>query len=93
MCESSANARLFPNGTWHSTWEVKSGSKVCRYERFARELGFSTALAYEAIFQVAVSGLFPALYQRIEVGVRGRAKRLLERGSYGTPGRIAIRRH
>jgi len=71
---------------------VKSGSKVCRYERFTREPGFSTALAYEAIFQVAVSELFPGLYQRIEAGVRARAKRLMGRKCNGKPRRDSIRR-
>jgi transcriptional regulator with XRE-family HTH domain len=71
---------------------VASGSKVCRYERFTREPGFSTALAYEAIFQVAVSELFPGLYQRIEAGVRARAKRLMERKSDGKPSRGSMRR-
>ena len=57
----------------------QSGSKVCRYERFAREPGFATALAYEAIFRRPVAELFPGLYQKMQAEVRARATVLLER--------------
>ncbi len=70
-----------------------SGSKVSRYERFARQPGFMTALAYEAIFQVSVSELFPGLYQTIETGVRARAKKLMERKSNGRQSRSSVRRY
>jgi len=71
---------------------AKSGSKVSRYERFTREPNFSTALAYEAIFQVAVSELFPGQYQRAEAGVRARAKRLMGRKYTGRAGQGSTRR-
>jgi transcriptional regulator with XRE-family HTH domain len=71
---------------------VVSGSKVSRYERFTREPGLYTALAYEAIFQCMVSELFPGLYLRIEAEVRARAKTLMERKSNGKPNRVSIRR-
>jgi transcriptional regulator with XRE-family HTH domain len=54
----------------------KSGAKVCRYERFKREPGLQTALAYVAIFQKPVSDLFPGLYQEIARNVRARAAKL-----------------
>ena len=57
---------------------TSGGSKVSRYERFAHTPGFLTALAYEAIFRVPVSDLFPGEYQKIGRGVRRRAKKLLE---------------
>ncbi|MGP8239422.1 MAG: hypothetical protein ACLQVW_28955, partial [Limisphaerales bacterium] len=72
---------------------AQSGSKVSRYERFAREPGFATALAYEAIFQVSVSELFPGMYHRIEAGVRARAKKLMGRKSNGKSTRSFVRRY
>ncbi len=54
----------------------KSGAKVCRYERFKREPGLQTVLAYVAIFQKPVSDLFPGLYQEIAGNVRARAAKL-----------------
>ncbi len=55
---------------------TQSGAKVCRHERFMREPGLETALAYEAIFQRSVSELFPGLYQKIQMQVKARAKSL-----------------
>ena len=71
---------------------VTSASKVSRYERFTREPGFYTALAYEAIFRRPVSELFPGLYQKIEAEVRARAKTLLEKKHDGKPSHITARR-
>lgn len=53
---------------------TQSGTKVCRYERFLREPGLHTALAYQAIFNRPVSELFPGLYEKIQREVRARAK-------------------
>ena len=61
----------------------QSGSKVSRYELFAREPGLQTALAYEAIFQRPVSELFPGLYEKIQSVVRARAKKLQQKGFRG----------
>lgn len=58
---------------------AESGAKVCRYERFAREPGLQTALAYEVIFQKPVSELFAGLYQTMEQDVAERAKILARR--------------
>ena len=55
---------------------AESGAKVCRYERFARDPGLETALAYEALFQKPVSELLAGLYQKIEKQVAARAKAL-----------------
>ena len=54
-----------------------SGAKACRYERFARDPGLRTALAYEAIFQRPIRELFAGLYDEIEREVAERAKRLV----------------
>jgi len=40
----------------------RSGAKVSRYERFARQPTLQTALAYEAIFGVPVRELFAGIY-------------------------------
>lgn len=55
---------------------TQSGAKVCRYERFARDPGLETALAYEAIFHRPVSELFGGIYHKIEQKVAARAKAL-----------------
>ena len=55
---------------------TQSGAKVCRHERFIREPGLETALAYEAIFRRPVSELFPGLYEKIKMEVKARAKSL-----------------
>ena len=65
---------------------AQSGTKACRYERFARVPSLETALAYEAIFKTPVSELFGGLYQKVEREVAERAKILAERSDYGTSG-------
>jgi len=62
---------------------AESGAKVCRYERFAREPGLQTALAYQAVFRRPVSELFGGLYREIEKKVASRAMTLLERVDQG----------
>lgn len=57
---------------------TKSGAKVSRYERFAREPSLKTALEYEAIFQRSVSELFGGMYQDAEQNVVKRAQLLLQ---------------
>lgn len=58
---------------------TKSGAKVSRYERFAREPNLETALAFEVIFQRPASELFGGLYQKVEQEVAARATILAER--------------
>jgi transcriptional regulator with XRE-family HTH domain len=55
------------------------GTKVSRYERFARTPGLETALAYEAIFGISVRELFAGVYQRVERVARRRAQLLQKR--------------
>ena len=52
------------------------GSKVSRYEQFAREPSLETALAYEVIFQKPVKELFAGLYEEVEQQVAERAAAL-----------------
>jgi len=58
---------------------AENGTKVCRYERFARTPSLETAFACEALFGTPASELFPGLYQQSERKVMERAKRLLAR--------------
>src|SRR4051812_49992914 len=70
----------------------QSGAKVCRYERFFREPGLQTALAYEVIFDRSVSELFPALFEKTQVEVRERAKKLEEKEFGGSSSRLIARK-
>jgi transcriptional regulator with XRE-family HTH domain len=71
----------------------QGGSKVCRYERFAREPSLETALAFEVIFQRPASELFGGLYQKIEQEVAVRAKTLTHKIDHGKPNRLTAHKH
>src|ERR1035441_2972277 len=71
---------------------VQSGAKVCRHERFSREPGLQTALAYEAIYQKPVSELFPGLFEKIQREVKARAKILEHRTFAGNMIPVATRK-
>lgn len=64
-----------------------SGAKVCRYERFIREPGLETALAFEVIFQKSVREIFAGLYRKVEQQVTARAKILAHRKVSNKQGR------
>ena len=57
----------------------KSGSKVSRYERFARTPTLETTFAYEALFKVPASDLFSGIFQRVERDTAKRAKVLVRK--------------
>jgi len=65
---------------------AESGAKTSRYERFAREPGFRTALACEAVFQKPIRELFAGLYEQIEREVAERAKKLALKTNHRNPG-------
>jgi hypothetical protein len=71
---------------------TKSASKVCRHERFSRDPGFETALAFEVIFQQPIRELFAGLYQKIENEVAARARILAARPKQKKPNWRARRR-
>ena len=71
---------------------VNSSSKVCRYERFTREPGLYTSLAYEAIFRRPTSELFPGIFERIETAVKARAKRLLNKNNKKHLSQLSMRK-
>ena len=54
------------------------GSKVSRYERFAREPTLATALACEALFGVPLRELFAGMYDEALDAVSARARSLTE---------------
>ena len=56
----------------------RSGAKVSRYERFAREPTLQTALAYEAVFGAPVSELFGGVYEQSRAAIQVRAGLLAE---------------
>lgn len=56
-----------------------SGSKVSRYERFARRPTLETALALEIILGVPVADLFAGVREELEPDIKRRARRLLRR--------------
>src|SRR5579862_2621638 len=64
---------------------IKSGSKVCRHERFSRDPNFETGLAFEVIFQQPIRELFAGLYQEIENEVAARARILAARPEQKKP--------
>jgi hypothetical protein len=65
------------------------GSKVSRDENMAREPSLRTALAYEAIYGIAVRDLFAGLYETVEQDVAKRAKLL----TYRTLTKASPQRH
>jgi hypothetical protein len=52
----------------------EDGRKVSRYETLLHLPNLETALAYEAIYKMQVSELFPSLYEEAEKKVAERAK-------------------
>src|SRR6202789_234193 len=71
---------------------AESGAKTSRYERFAREPGFRTALACEAVFQRPIRELFAGLYEQIEREVAHRAKKLALKNDRKKSGRHTARK-
>ena len=70
---------------------TRSGAKISRYERFAREPNLKTAFAFEVIYKRAACELFNGLYQTVEKEVAERAKILTYRKDR-KPGAMAARK-
>ena len=70
----------------------KSGSKISRYERFARIPTLETTFAYEALFKVPASELFSGIFQKVEADTAKRAKVLARKIARARPDRMAIRK-
>lgn len=71
---------------------VRSGAKVCRYERNRRVPTLETALAYEAIFHVPTRELFLGTHQKVEKQVSRRAGRLARNLHSASPSRLTERK-
>jgi len=55
-----------------------SGTRVSRYERFARNPCLDTVFAYEIIFKKPIRQLFAGRYEAVRLDVRTRALQLSE---------------
>lgn len=69
----------------------RSGAKVSRYERLARQPTLETAFACEAVFGVPTRELFAGVFQKVEAQIQKRARVLAARLEREQPDR-AIRR-
>ena len=58
---------------------TRCGSKVSRYEHYARQPALETVIAYEVIFQAPVGELFAGIYEKVERRVLGRARLLAKK--------------
>jgi transcriptional regulator with XRE-family HTH domain len=70
----------------------QTGTKVSRYERFARKPALETALACRAIFRVPVEDIFAGVYQKVEKRISNRAQLLTRKLNRATPTSMATRK-
>lgn len=70
----------------------QNGTKVSRYENFARQPSFETAIAYEVIFGAAARELFAGAYQKVEKTIIKRTQLLARKLSRATPSPIISRK-
>ena len=70
----------------------RHGSKVSRYERFARMPSLNTVFAYEIIFGVPARDLFAGIFEAVEHATLKRAELLVRRLQAGPSNRsVAIK--
>jgi transcriptional regulator with XRE-family HTH domain len=70
----------------------QTGTKVSRYERFARKPSLETLFAYEVMFGAPARELFASAYQKVEKRVSNRAQLLARKLNRATPDRMATRK-
>jgi transcriptional regulator with XRE-family HTH domain len=70
----------------------RSGSKVSRYEHFARQPDFLTVCACAVIFHVSVQELFSGTFQRAERETKKRAQLLLRKLEQADPSALTSRK-
>jgi transcriptional regulator with XRE-family HTH domain len=63
----------------------QNGTKISRYERFARKPSLETLFAYEVVFGAAVRELFAGAYQKVEKRISNRAQLLTRKLNRATP--------
>lgn len=70
----------------------KNGTKVSRYERFARKPSLETVFAYEVVFGAPARELFAGAYQKVEKRISNRAQLLAQKVNRATPDRMATQK-
>ncbi len=70
----------------------EDGTKVSRYERFAREPTLKTILGYEKIFDAPARELFAGAYQKVEKVTLRRAQLLAQKLSAAKPAHTNTRK-
>jgi len=63
----------------------QNGTKVSRYENFARRPSFETALAYQVMFGAPPGELFAGIYQKVEQTIKKRTQVLAQKLGRATP--------
>jgi len=66
----------------------RAGSKVSRYERFARTPSLATVFAYEIIFRAPARELFAGTYEAVGLSTLKRARELIARLRRRPPTRL-----
>jgi transcriptional regulator with XRE-family HTH domain len=69
-----------------------NGTKVSRYENFARQPSFETALAYQVMFGAPSKELFAGMYQTVEKSIIKRTRLLAQKLSRATLSPITSRK-
>src|SRR5262245_59121851 len=70
----------------------QNGTKVSRYERFARKPNLETLLAYEVVFGAPTKELLAGVYQKVEKKVSRQAQLLTRKLNRATPTPMATRK-
>jgi transcriptional regulator with XRE-family HTH domain len=70
----------------------QNGTKVSRYERFARKPSLESLFAYEVVFGAPARELFAGAYQKVEKRISNRAELLARKVNRATPDRMATRK-
>ena len=70
----------------------QNGTKVSRYERFARKPNVETLFAYEVVFGAPARELFAGAYQKVEKKMSKRAQLLTRKLNRATPDKMATRK-
>jgi transcriptional regulator with XRE-family HTH domain len=70
----------------------QNGTKVSRYERFARKPNLETLFAYEVVFGAPARELFAGVYQKVEKRILNRTQLLTRKLNRATPTSMATRK-
>ena len=70
----------------------RSGTKVSRYERFARQPSLQTAFAYEVVFRAPARELFGGIFQQVEHTTLNRVQLLVRKLKAAKPDRMTAQK-